>query len=54
MFGGALGLAGVPLNIAAESLAGKIPYTSKTPLVGDAISYLGKKVRLQHKQQQLL
>ena len=44
VFGGALQLAGVPLKIAADSLAGKIPYTSKTiPLVGDAISYLGKK-----------
>ena len=43
VFGGALQLAGVPLKIAADSLAGKIPYTSKTiPLVGDAISYLGK------------
>ena len=43
VFGGALQLAGVPLKIAADSLAGKIPYTSKTiPLVGNAISYLGK------------
>ena len=44
IFGGALQLAGVPLKIASDALAGKIPYTSKTiPLVGDAISYLGKK-----------
>ena len=44
VFGGALQLAGVPLKIAADSLAGKIPYTSKTiPLVGEGISYLGKK-----------
>ena len=44
IFGGALQLAGVPLKIASDALAGKIPYTSKTiPLVGNAISYLGKK-----------
>lgn len=44
VFGGALQLAGVPLKIAADSLAGKIPYTNKTiPLVGEGISYLGKK-----------
>ena len=43
LFGGALQLAGVPLKIAADSLAGKIPYTNKTiPLVGEGISYLGK------------
>ena len=43
LFGGALQLAGVPLKIAADSLAGKIPYTNKTiPLVGNGISYLGK------------
>ena len=43
VFGGALQLAGVPLKIAADSLAGKIPYTNKTiPLVGEGISYLGK------------
>ena len=43
IFGGALQLAGVPLKIAADSLAGKIPYTNKTiPLVGEGISYLGK------------
>ena len=44
IFGGALQLAGVPLKVASDALAGKIPYTSKTiPLVGNAISYLGKK-----------
>ena len=46
IFGGALQLAGVPLKVASDALAGKIPYTSKTiPLVGNAISYLGKKRR---------
>ena len=43
LFGGALQLAGVPLKIAADPLAGKIPYTNKNiPLVGEGISYLGK------------
>ena len=43
IFGGALQLAGIPLKIAADTLAGKIPYTSKTiPLLGKGMQKFGQ------------
>ena len=43
LFGGALQLAGVPLKIATDTLAGKVAYTGKNiPLVGKGIQAGGK------------
>ena len=44
LVGGTLQLAGVPIRIAADVLAGKIPYTQKMiPAVGKAVSKTGEK-----------
>ena len=43
LFGGALQLAGIPLKIAADTLAGKLAYTNKTlPVIGGGIQKLGQ------------
>ena len=43
LFGGALQLAGIPLKIATDALAGKVPYTQHTiPLLGKGMQTLGK------------
>jgi len=43
VFGGALQLAGIPLKIAADTLAGKIPYTPHNiPVLGTAIQKTGQ------------
>ena len=42
--GGGLQLAGIPLRIAADVLAGKVPYTQKMiPVIGKSISKVGEK-----------
>ena len=41
--GGALQIAGIPLKIAADTLAGKLAYTNKTlPVIGEGIQKLGQ------------